>query len=55
MKKRATSELKRYARECLLGKYPAVMLAMLISFFLPSILIVPYSIDLPEKIGRAHV
>ena len=51
MKKRATSELKRYARECLLGKYPAVMLAMLISFFLPSILIVPYSIDLPEKLN----
>lgn len=51
MKKRATSELKRYARECLLGKYPAVMLAMLISFFLPSILIVPYSIDSPEKLN----
>lgn len=51
MKKRAASELKRFARECLLGKYPAVMLAMLISFFLPPILMVPFSIDLPGKLN----
>lgn len=43
MTKRPSGELKRLAREFLLGNYTTPMLAMLISTFLPAILLSPFS------------
>lgn len=53
MTKRSRAELKRFARECLLGNYPPVMTAMLAAFFLPPILLAPFSAGLTAKFNAA--
>lgn len=55
MTKRSIGELKRFARECLLGRYTVVILAMLLSFFVPPILLIPFSIEITEKLNAAII
>lgn len=55
MTKRSRAELKRLARERLLGNYPPVMLAMLAAFFLPPILLAPFSAGLTAEFNAAGI
>lgn len=55
MTKRSSGELKRLAREYLLGRYTAVILAMLVSFFLQSILMIPFSIEITGKLNAVVI
>lgn len=47
--------MKRLARESLLGNYPAVMIAMLAAFFLPPILLAPFSAGLTAELNAAVI
>ncbi|KAI4452111.1 hypothetical protein C823_006680 [Eubacterium plexicaudatum ASF492] len=51
MTKRSFGELKRFARELLLGNYAVIMLATAISFFVPLILTIPFSIEFTGKLN----
>lgn len=53
--KRSKGELKRFARECLLGNYPPVMTAMLAAFFLPPLLLTPFSAGLTAGFSVAGI
>lgn len=55
MIKRSRGELKRLAREYLLGNYTAVMVAMLLAFLLPSILLAPFSAGLTMEFNAAVI
>lgn len=55
MTKRSRGELKRLARECLLGNYPPVMIAMLAAFFLPPILLAPFSAGMTAEFNIAAI
>lgn len=51
MTKRTTAELKRLARENLIGNYIPVISAMLIAFFMPTALLGPFT---PQKSGKLY-
>ncbi len=53
MIKRSRGELKRLAREYLLGNYTAVMFAMVLAFLLPSFLLAPFSAGLTMEWNAA--
>lgn len=53
MTKRSLSELKRLSRECLLNRYTIVIMAMLVSFFLPAVLMIPFSVEITGELNAA--
>ena len=55
MTRRSGSELKRLAREFLLGNCSAVMAAMLTASFLPAVLLLPFSTELTTGLNVAVV
>lgn len=55
MTKRSGNELKRLAREFLLGNYTTVMIGMLVAFFLPPVLLMPFSVGLTEQLNSALI
>ncbi len=55
MTRRSRGELKRLARECLLGKYPVVIAARLGAFFLPIAVLAPFSAGLTIELNIAFV
>lgn len=55
MAKRTSGELKRLAREYLIGNYITPILAMLIASFLPAMVLAPFSMDLPAEINFTTV
>ncbi len=46
---RPSKELKRLARACLLGRYPVPIAAMLAAWFLPGVLLAPFSAGLTAQ------
>lgn len=55
MEKRSRNELKRLAREFLLGSYPPVIMAALAAFFLPVFLLAPFSGGLTKELNAAAI
>ncbi len=55
MAKRTSGELKRLAREFLLGSYTTPILAWLIASFLPTVVLSPFSVNVSDKLDFSAV